>query len=102
MIVFWGVLLTRIIGVGLFFLTDPLTAYLINAILDALDGPLYKHVIHLPAIKAQIFDKALDLWLYCFAYITLPELSPMAMQLLTATTVLMTQLFLIKFLNLKF
>ena len=87
-LVLWGIILIRVLGVGLFISLDPLIAYLINGMLDAVDGPIYKHLIKLPPVKAQLIDKALDLWLYCWAYLLLPSLPSFAMHFLTATFLL--------------
>lgn len=84
----WGIGIARVIGVTLFIGLDPLTAYLINGALDAIDGPIYKHVVRLPSVKAQLIDKALDLWLYSCAYLFLPSLPQLDQNFLTATFLL--------------
>jgi len=38
--------------------------------------------------RAQVIDKALDLWFYCIAYAALPLLPPSSMNFLTATFIL--------------
>ena len=62
--------LTRILAapIALLFL-HPFTAYLINAILDGCDGPVYKHILKFDPQEAQRRDKLLDLWLYTTAVI---------------------------------
>lgn len=57
----------RIAGVTAFLFFHPFTAYSINALLDMADGPIYKHILKINPIKAQIVDKILDLWLYSVA-----------------------------------
>lgn len=59
----------RLTMVGLFWIIFPMTAYLVNALLDAIDGPFYKHYLKLGAKNAQKIDKALDLWMYTGAMI---------------------------------
>jgi len=70
-IVFTIITLIRIIGVGAFLFIHPFWAYLINALLDMADGPIYKHFIKVDTKKAQLQDKVLDLWLYTTAIFTI-------------------------------
>lgn len=84
----WSTIVIRSLGVILFVYIDPLFAYLSNGLLDALDGPIYKHVVQLQPVKAQLLDKSLDLWLYCAAYFFLPALPSFTLHFLTTTFLL--------------
>jgi len=61
------VIVARIAAVSLFWLAGPLTGIFSYIFFDWLDGPLYKHLVHLPSEVAQRIDKSLDLWAYVFA-----------------------------------
>ncbi len=66
-IIIFIVSLTRITGVVAFLYFHPFIAYFFNALFDMADGPIYKHVLILNPVKAQVIDKTFDLWLFTAA-----------------------------------
>ena len=59
--------LCRFIGILILFVINPITAILINIVIDFADGPLYKYYFKFSRKMAQYFDK---LWDYIY-YIAL-------------------------------
>lgn len=66
-LVFIIIFMIRVSAVALFWIMPPFYAYVVNAILDACDGPLYKHYMKINPVTAQVYDKVLDVWMYTFA-----------------------------------